>query len=217
MIRAVRLSAALMVAVALAACSVNKDYASDEDIRRVAYSSKSTPSLTLYTMVSNDTGQGAHTSLLINASQRVAWDPAGSFRAEGIVARDDVIYGMTPKMVDYYTRFHARQTYHVIIQKLDVSPEVAELALQRAVGFGAVPQAHCARSTSDLLGSLPGFEDISTTFYPLKLYEAFAEYGPTRQELFEYDADDKSKVLAEYNEELVAEQRAKNLEKKKAN
>ncbi len=81
----------------IAACAVNEDSATDEEIRQVAYTHDGPPRLTLYTMVSNDTGAGAHTSLLINGSQRVAWDPAGSFRAESIVTRGDVVYGMTPR------------------------------------------------------------------------------------------------------------------------
>lgn len=203
-----RFFAVILATSLLAGCEVNKETATPEEIQAVAYKDPSPPSLTLYTMVSNDTGKGGHTSLLINASQRVAWDPAGSFRAESIVTSGDVVYGMTPKMVDYYTRFHARETYHIIIQELPVSAEVAEMALQKARGYGAVPQATCALSTSAILQSLPGFESISSTYYPVKLYEDFKRFGPVEKKLFEYDAADKTKVLAQYNAELVAEQRA---------
>ncbi len=205
--RFLRIFSAILMMSSLAACAVNKDNASDEEIRSVAYSGGGQPKLTLYTMVSNDTGSGAHTSLLVNGSQTVAWDPAGSFRGNGVVARGDVVYGMSPKMVDYYTRYHARETYHVIIQELNVSPEVAEQALRTVTGYGAVPQSQCALSTSAILRTLPGFEGISSTYYPKKLYEQFAKYNPTRKELWEYDADDKSKVLLEYNAELVEQQR----------
>ncbi len=209
MMRVFRLCMALVTAVLIAGCAVNEDNATDEQIRQVAYSHDGPPRLTLYTMVSNDTGAGAHTSLLINGSQRVVWDPAGSFRAESIVARGDVVYGMTPKMVDVYTRFHARETYHVIIQELDVSPEVAEIALRRAQSYGAVPQSQCALSTGRLLQGVPGFEDMPATYYPIKLMEAFAKKAPRTRALFEYDGDDKSKVLAAFNAERVAETRAR--------
>lgn len=214
--RVLRLCAAIMVAGLVAGCAVNEDTSSDEDIRQATYVHDGPPRLTLYTMVSNDTGAGAHTSLLINGSQRVAWDPAGSFRAESIVARNDVVYGMTPQMVDVYTRFHARETYHVIIQELDVSPEVAEIALQRVMAYGAVPQSQCALSTGRVLQGVPGFEDMPATYYPNKLMEAFAKKGPRTRALYEYDGDDKSKVLQAFNAERVAETRARRKAEAKA-
>ncbi|WP_299352503.1 hypothetical protein [uncultured Shimia sp.] len=204
----VRLIAVLMAVFVLAGCEVNKETRTAEEIQAAAYQHDGPPSLTLYTMVSNDTGKGAHTSLLINGSQRVAWDPAGSFRAESIIASGDVVYGMTPQMVDLYTRFHARETYHVIIQELPVSAAVAEQALRTVMSHGAVPQATCAASTSAILRTLPGFEGIPSTYYPLKLYEGFKQYGPTESKLFEYDGDDKSKVLEAYDAQRVAETRA---------
>ena len=202
-----RIAVALLAASLLTGCAVNKDTRSTEEIQAAAYVHGGQPSLTLYTMVSNDTGSGAHSALLINASQRVVWDPAGSFRAESIVAKGDVVYGMTPQMVDIYTRFHARETYHVVIQELPVSAGVAEQALRQAMSYGAVPQSTCALSTGAILRTLPGFEDVPSTYYPNKLSEAFAQYGPTEQKLFEYDAADKTKVLAEYNAQLVEQQR----------
>ena len=36
-------------------------------------------------MVNRETGTGAHTSLMINASQRVIYDPAGTFQTDGQV------------------------------------------------------------------------------------------------------------------------------------
>lgn len=209
MFRVVRLCVALAAVGYLAACEINEDSGVDLNVADVAYVHDGPKRLTLYTMVSNDTGAGAHTSLLINGSQRVAWDPAGSFRADSIVSRGDVVYGMSPGMVDFYTRFHARETYHVIIQELDVSPEVAEIALRRAQAMGAQPQATCALSTAELLRGVPGFEDMPSSYYPLKLKEAFARKGPVTRELFEYDGDDKSKVLEAYNAERVAETRAR--------
>ena len=202
-----RLTAALLAAVVLAGCAVNKETRTPDEIQAAAYQHGGQPSLTLYTMVSNDTGAGAHSALLINGSQRAVWDPAGSFRGEGIVASGDVVYGMTPQMVDIYTRFHARETFHVVIQELPVSAEVAEGALRTAMSYGAVPQSTCALSTGAILRGLPGFEGIPSTYYPNKLSEAFAQYGPTEQKLFEYDAADKTKVLAEYNAQLVEQQR----------
>ncbi|MEQ9694187.1 hypothetical protein [Shimia sp. SDUM112013] len=202
----IRFGAACLVAASLSACAVNKDYHTDAQVAQAAYVHDGPPRLTLFTMVSNETGSGAHTSLMVNASQRVAFDPAGNFRADQIVSKGDVVYGMTPERVDFYTRYHARKSFHVIVQELDVPPQTAELALRKVMTNGAVPQANCARSTSEILKSLPGFEDIPVTYYPNKLAEAFAKKGATSSALYEYDDDDKSKVLREYNAELVAKQ-----------
>jgi hypothetical protein len=188
----------------LVACTTpNKGGASLEEVSRAAYTHDGPPRLTLYTMLSNDTGSGAHTSLLINGSQRVAFDPAGSFRHPQIVSRDDTVYGMTPYLVDQYTRFHARETYHVVVQELDVSPEVAEQALRLAVNHPAVQQSYCAHSTSALISQLPGFEDAPRSFFPKQLMAYFEDRGASFSRLYEYDDDDKSKVLREFVPEYL--------------
>lgn len=183
-------------AAALTACTVpNSGGASLDEVSRAAYSHDGPPSITLYTMLSNRNGAGAHTSILVNGSQRVAFDPAGSFRHEQIVSRNDTVFGMTPYMVDQYTRFHARETYHVVIQTIEVSPEVAEQALQMVANHPAVMQSHCAMATSQLLAKLPGFEDVRPSYYPKRLMETFAAKGATFERLYEYDEDDKTGVL----------------------
>jgi len=195
----------LLAVLGLTACSApsQNDVASQETVARSVYKHNGPTRLTLFTMIGNTNGEGAHTSLLVNGSQRVAFDPAGSFRNEHIVSRHDVVYGMTPYMVDVYTRFHARKSYHVVVQKLDVSPEVAELALQKVLAYGPVAQAYCANSTSDVLNDLPGFEHIKQTFYPKNLMSQFADMGASYERLVEYDDDDKSKVLANFVPEYM--------------
>ncbi|CUJ04220.1 hypothetical protein [Cognatishimia activa] len=180
----------------LTACTVpNRGGASLEEVSRAAYVHDGPPSITLYTMLSNRSGAGAHTSILVNGSQRVAFDPAGSFRHEKIVSRNDTVYGMTPYLVDQYTRFHARETFHVVTQTIEVSPEVAEQALQLVMSHPAVGQSHCAMSTSQLLSKLPGFEDVRPSYYPKRLMETFKAKGATFERLYEYDDADKTGVL----------------------
>lgn len=189
----------LAMGFALLGCTVpNRGGASLEEVSRAAYRHDGPPTLTLYTMLSNRSGSGAHTSLMINGSQRIAFDPAGSFRHEKIVSRNDTVYGMTPYLVDQYTRFHARETYHVVIQEIEVTPEVAELALHLAVNHPAVQQSYCAKSTAALVQQLPGFEDAPQSFYPRQLMDYFAEKGASFERLYEYDDDDKSGVLAAF-------------------
>jgi len=192
----------LAVAGLTAGCAVKHDPpVSDEQIINATYRHNAPPELTLYTMINNTNGSGAHTSLMINASQRVIFDPAGSFRDKKIVARNDVVYGVTPYVEDVYTRFHARKTFHVVIQRLPVTPEVAEQALRLAQGMGEVTDGRCAASTSEILSQLPGL-NITRTMAPKKLMAQF-EKAPlsSSRSLYEYDDEDKSKALRAYEPE----------------
>ena len=83
------------------------------------------PAYLSLTMVNNESGAGAHSALVINASQRVIFDPAGTIKHDVFIEQDDVLYGATPSVLEFYTRAHARKTHHVVIQDLDVSPEIA--------------------------------------------------------------------------------------------
>ena len=74
-----RLLAALVLPVALAACGAVDRAAPLADVQRAAYRHNAPASLTLYTAISNNTGAGGHSGLLINGSQRVMFDPAGTW------------------------------------------------------------------------------------------------------------------------------------------
>ncbi len=193
--------------VMLGACAAETVWAPDEDVARAAYRHDGPPSLTLYTMINNTNGSGAHTSLMINGSQRVIFDPAGSFKHETIPERNDVVFGVTPAVEDVYTRYHARASYHVQVQELDVPPETAERVMQLAKGYGPVPSAQCARATSTILAQVFP-EDISATWGPRKLANQFASLpGVTEERLREYDSDDNSKVLEAWDPDRYAAER----------
>lgn len=202
--RAVLLS--LVAGIVLMGCAGQSVWAPDEVVSQAVYRHDGPPRLTLFTMINNRSGNGGHTSLMINGTQRIIFDPAGSFKHETIPERNDVIFGITPQVADVYTRFHARETWHVRIQEIDVSPELAEQVLQLAQGYGAVPGAFCARSTSDILAQvLPG--QIKRTFYPVNLADQMSQVAGVReQRLHEFDNDDNSKVLREWSPGAVARQ-----------
>ncbi len=187
--------------VFLSACAVESVWAPDETVSRAAYHHDGPPRITLFTMINNKTGAGAHTSIMINGSQRVVFDPAGSFKHETLPERNDVVFGITPQVADVYTRFHARKTFHVKVQQLDVSEELAERALRVVMDFGPVPKAACARSSSTVLAQLfPG--QIKKTWFPKQLAEQFGVLsGVTERELYEYDSDDNSRVLRDWKPE----------------
>lgn len=187
----------------LAACSAEPVWAPENQVTRAFTPQVGPASLTLYTMKNNGSGNGAHSGLMINASQRVLWDPAGTFAADALPERNDVIYGVTPFVEDLYASFHARTTYHVIAQKILVPQSTAEQALRAVQSYGAVPKANCSRATSIILQRLPGFESIGRTYFPNNLFDDFAELpGVQTREYRETDEDDKSVAAQEINQIL---------------
>lgn len=190
------LAFALALVTALAACGAESVYAPEEEVRAKAYSHPGPKTLTLYTVINNRSGSGGHTGLLINGSQRVVWDPAGTWWSPNSPERNDLHYGMTDRLVDVYVDYHTRETYHTVIQEIVVPAEVAELALQEAAAYGAVPKAACSLSTSTILSRLPGFESISTSYFPVKTMEAFAKLpGVKTRKVYDDDPDDNSGKL----------------------
>lgn len=178
---------------ALAACSSESIWAPDQAVNAAVYRSGGPASLTLITMKNAGSDNGAHTALIVDASQRVMFDPAGSFRLSVVPERNDVLFGITPQIEQVYISYHARETYYVITQKINVPPAIAELALQKVLANGAVSQASCTRATSAIIASLPGFDRIGRTWFPNNLAADFAGLpGVVTREFRESDADDKT-------------------------
>ncbi|TDT74079.1 hypothetical protein BDE40_2864 [Litoreibacter halocynthiae] len=191
-----RLFLSLWLVAFLAACGAEPVWAPEEEVRAKAYRHNGPSSITLITVINNRSGAGGHTGLLINGSQRVVWDPAGTWWSPNAPERNDLHYGMTDRMVDVYVDYHTRETYHTVLQELQVSPEVAEQAIKEAAGYGAVSKASCSQSTSAILGRLPGFESIKSTFFPVKTMEAFAKFpGVKTRKVYDDDPDDNSAKL----------------------
>lgn len=190
------------LAPALAAgCSGERVWAPDEAVARARYVHDGPPSLTLYTMINNRNGQGAHTSLMVNASERVIFDPAGSVEHELIPERNDVLYGITPAFEDVYRRAHARETFHVVVQELEVPAATAERALRLVQENGPVAGSRCTLETSEILASLPGLESVERTWFPKRLMESFGRLPGVREErLIEHDDPDKAKAIALYGQ-----------------
>lgn len=190
--------------VSLAGCTAENVWAPDEAVRNAAYRADQPTSLTLFTMVNNRSNEGAHSALMINASQRVIFDPAGSWYHPAAPERNDLIYGVGPTLLNFYIDYHARETYRVVAQTIEVSPEVAERALQQAVAIsskGATPKAMCANATSGLLRQVPGFESMPQTYFPAKLSARFGQL-PRVTTLVYRDTD------SDYNTPLLVSQQS---------
>ena len=167
--------------------------ASDAQLLAEAYREPGPATLTLITMVNNNSGSGAHTALMVNGSQRVIFDPAGSFHNAAVPQQKDVLYGVTPRIFAAYQSAHARSAFHVVTQELVVTPEQAERALQLVTSHGAVPQALCTNATSGLLRQVPGFEDIGVTYFPKRLMEQFETRPGVRTD--RYYEDDEGTIV----------------------
>jgi len=189
----------LLLPLLLAACGgAELKWAPDADVARVRYHYNGPPSITLFTVISNRTGSGAHAGLMISGSQRVLFDPAGTWWSPSIPERNDVHYGITPHVLSYYIDYHTRVTYHTVMQTVEVSPAVAEMAIRAVEAHGAVPKAHCAKSITSILRTLPGFEGIKETYYPKKLMAQFSRIpGVKEHTVYDDDEDDNSGLLKE--------------------
>ena len=190
MIRPVVRLGAVLALVLLAACAgegTQRGDASGAEVARAAYRDPGQPSLTLYTIVSNTTGAGGHTALMVNGPQRVIFDPAGSFHHAEVPRRGDVLYGITPAFSRGYESMHARASHHVVAQEVPVSPEVAARAFQLVTTNGSVGQTQCASSTASILRQLPGFEGIRQTMFPVPLSESFGAVTGARSRTYYED------------------------------
>lgn len=188
--RLTRLLAVLALAF-LAACSTKPVvWAPDEAVQAARYQAPGPTEIVLFNVISNDRGAGEHAALMINApSQRVLFDPAGTWTHPASPERHDVHYGFTDQQLYRYTYYHARRTHHVRMQTLAVPPETAELILHLAEAEGPVPDAYCAKSIVHILHQVPGFEWIRDSFYPNHLSDQFATIPGVREENVYSDAE----------------------------
>ncbi|WP_052245324.1 hypothetical protein [Halocynthiibacter namhaensis] len=189
----------LLLPFFLVGCGITAEskWASDDEVSRAVYRHEGPKSLSLYTVINVRSGSGAHSGLLVNASQRVMFDPAGTWWNPSLPERNDVHYGMSDRALGFYVDYHTRATYYTVVQTIEVAPEVAEYAMRLVQENGAVPKAMCSNSISSILMRLPGFESIRTSWFPNATMRAFAKLpGVTRVEHHDDDADDNSSVLA---------------------
>lgn len=198
MIAVIRLLFGLSVTgLLLAGCGASSPNADSATIAAVSYRNSGPTYMTLYTMINNRSGAGAHSGLVIAASETILFDPAGSFYLDGIPERDDILYGISPGIERAYKSAHARSSHHVVVQRVALTPQQAQVAYQLALQKGSVIDAFCSNATSTLIGKVPGFESIKTTFSPKKLSDRFGEFpGVTTELYYEDDSPDLAATLA---------------------
>lgn len=182
----------LMALLTLAACGGTAEprWAPDDMVARSHYVANEPASITLFTVLNNRNDAGAHSALLINGSERILFDPAGSWRHPSLPERNDVWFGMSDRMVAFYIDYHARPSHRVVEQRVAVPRAVADAIAQRAKAYGAVPKAQCTRSITSILIGMPGFESITRSWFPKRLMESFSQLpGVTERVIRDEDAD----------------------------
>ena len=199
-----RIAIALTVVAGLSACAEKAPYAPDEAVQAATFVAEGPPSVTLFTVINNRSGSGAHSGLMINASQRVMFDPAGSWYHPNLPERNDVHFGVTDRMVAYYVDYHARETFRVIQQTVPLSPAAAQQVMNNALAYGAVPPAQCTNSITKVLRDVPGLESLGGTWFPKRLMDEFADLpGVVEIVTTDADADDNHGVLLQQSAEAT--------------
>lgn len=174
----------------LAACSgADNVYTPMEEVRRHAYSAPGPATLTLMTAINNRSGAGGHSALMVSGSQRVIFDPAGTWWHPHAPERGDVLFGIDPTMLEFYVDYHARPTYHMVLQEIEVPAEIAEQALALVQAHGPAGKATCGRSVSGLLREL-GFTQVGRSWYPANIMRDFASVaGVSERKVFDDTVD----------------------------
>jgi hypothetical protein len=168
-----RIAVALLGALVVSGCEIYEP-ASPQMIARARYESAEPPSVTLISMVKTSSGRSAHSALLINGSERVLYDPAGTFSHPDLPRAGDIHYGMTEKYVEYYERYHARFSHFVQTQKVDVSRETADRIIANARAEGKSFKMTCSLATADVLRDVPPFTSVRSSWFPETLRQDFA-------------------------------------------
>ena len=186
MIRAVLLAVLLPV---LAACGADDVYAPMAEVEARAYRAGGEPTLTLLTAINNRDGSGGHSALMVSGSQRVIFDPAGTWWNPAAPERGDVAFGITPAMLDVYVDYHARPAWRMVIQEIPVTPEVAERALALVQAHGPAGKATCGRAVSGVLREL-GFDTVGRTWFPKRIMRDFAALPGATERVVRDDTED---------------------------
>lgn len=171
-----RILLALLAITQLAACAgpAEPKWASNEAVSRARFSTGERPSLTLFTVISNSNGSGGHAALMVNADERVLFDPAGTWHHPHLPERNDVHFGMSDAMVDFYIDYHTRKNWHVRTHKIYVTPEIAAIAKREVLAYGAVPKAQCTVSVGRILDKVPGMSGAPNTYFPKRMMDYWA-------------------------------------------
>ena len=177
----------LAVAGLLAGCTADHKWATDAEVAAAHYTAPPPATITLISSINNRSGEGAHSALLISGSQRVLYDPAGSWDLPKpwTPERNDLRYGMTEGALQSFLTYQSGANYRVVMQSVTVPVEVADAVMASAIEEGSAGKAFCANSITKVLNRVPGFEGVGTTMFPKQLAREFAELPGVTEKIYE--------------------------------
>lgn len=193
-----RLLIAMAAFAGLSACAADHVYAPMDQVSRAAYvDTADPPYVTLFTVINNQNNSGAHSGLLINGTQRVLFDPAGTWFSVNAPERGDVHFGITDKVLRFYVDYHARLSYRVLEQTVPVSQATADRLIALVEANGPAKKAYCSISISSVLDQVPEFAPyVRATWFPKKLSKEFARLpGVSEIVVFDNDSDEHRSML----------------------
>ncbi len=168
----------LIVSLAvLAGCGAKRDMAAQAPLAYTPYVAEGPATITLITSINGRSEAGAHSALVINGSERVLYDPAGSWELLNGAApeRDDLHFGMIPAALDNYLAFQSKGIFYATQQTIVVPLATADLAIAEAKAQGTTPKAFCGHSISSVLAKLPGFDGLRVAYFPKAISQSFAK------------------------------------------
>lgn len=196
---------AVAAAFAMSGCELYRA-AEPAEIEAARYSSEEPASITLMSMVNSSNNRAAHSALLINGSEQVIYDPAGTFQHPELPRSEDIHYGVTPRFLDYYERYHARFDYYVHAQTVEVSQATADRVFANAKSRGKTPKMFCAEAVTASLKPVPPFQNVGITLFPEGIRRDFAQISGV-QDRFVREIDVGKNNVWEQSSTLEAAQR----------
>lgn len=168
------IAALLASLVALAGCAAASSDELAEIARTVSYHpTDAQPSATLIVSQEKNGGGGVHAALMITGSEQLIYDPSGSYHNSRTRRVGDVVYGVTPKVVEEFALHQADYRHDAVLHQVPISHDLAEALLRRARAHGGSLPGFCASNISDVVGRAGPFAGVRDTMWPSELSEDF--------------------------------------------
>jgi hypothetical protein len=175
--------AAFCCALLLAGCG-GLDPSADADLLQelraeTSYFPDNAPPSATLLLSEHKGGSGAvHAALVITGSERVIYDPSGSFTHPDTRRLGDVVYGASDPVVEMFALHNADKDHDAMMRRIPLSAEEAEQMLARARSRGGAMPGYCAKSVADVMRAAPRFAAMRDTFWPSNVLEDFVQFGP---------------------------------------